>query len=80
VRAPGAILQGILQAAGPVACYYKVLTGRFVTGSLFLDPRFGSSFWAFCPGRFPLDPRSWSLVLSVRVLGVTLTGSTRRLS
>jgi hypothetical protein len=38
--APGAILQamlqGILQGAGPVGCYYKVLTRRFVTGSSFL--------------------------------------------
>jgi hypothetical protein len=28
--------QGILQGAGPVGCYYKVLTRRFVTGSSFL--------------------------------------------
>jgi hypothetical protein len=44
VRAPGAILQamlqGILQGAGPVGCYYEVLTGRFVLEVLFLDPRF----------------------------------------
>jgi hypothetical protein len=31
--APGAILQAMLQGAGPVGCYYKVLTGSFVTGS-----------------------------------------------
>jgi hypothetical protein len=31
-----AILQGILQGAGPGGCYYKVLTGLFVIGSSFL--------------------------------------------
>jgi hypothetical protein len=31
------MLQGILQAAVPVGCYYKVLTGRA-----------GPRFWAFC--------------------------------
>jgi hypothetical protein len=46
-----AVLQGMLQAAGPVDCYYKVLTGRVVErkfkacwpsfiGVLFLDPCF----------------------------------------
>jgi len=46
-----AMLQGTLQAAGPVGCYYKVLTGRagpHFLGVLFLDPRFG----CFDAGRF----------------------------
>ena len=58
-----AMLQGILQGAGPVGYCYKVLTGRA-----------GPRFWAFL-GRFApkssflgvllldilfLDPRSWS--------------------
>jgi hypothetical protein len=61
VRAPGAILQamlqGILQGVGPVGCY-KVLTGRFVTGSLFLGPYFGR----FVLGVLLLDPLSWILI------------------
>ena len=56
MRAPGAILQamlqGILQGAGPVGCY-KVLTGRFVTGSC---------FGRFVLGVLFLDPRSWILI------------------
>jgi hypothetical protein len=62
-----AMLQGILQGAGPVGCCYKVLTGRTVErvhGVLalvlgrFIPGRFvpGSSvldpcFWAFCSWR-----------------------------
>jgi len=37
-----AMLQGILQGAGPVGCYYKVLTGRAgprLLGVLLLDSR-----------------------------------------
>jgi hypothetical protein len=41
VLEPWAKLQAMLQAAGPVGYYYKMLTGRFATGSSFLDPRFG---------------------------------------
>jgi hypothetical protein len=55
VRAPGAILQamlqGILQGAGPVGCSYKVLMGRFVTGSSFL----GVLSRAFVPGSSFMD-------------------------
>jgi hypothetical protein len=67
-----AMLQGILQGAGPVGCYYKVLTGRVVKrefkacwpsfwGVLFLDVLL-------------LDPRSWILVPGVFVPGVLVPG------
>jgi hypothetical protein len=62
-----AMLQAILQAAGPVGYYYKVFKGRFVKRKvracwplflgvlllsvLLLDPRFGR-FWILVFGRF----------------------------
>jgi len=85
-----AMLQGILQAAGPIGYYYKVLTGRFVSGSSFLGP----CFWRFVAGRFVTGLLFWAfrfwifvpnifvsailifsvLVPGVRVLGVTNSG------
>ena len=72
-----AMLQGILQGAGPVGCYYKVLTGRVVKrefkacwpsfrGVLFLDVLFLDVLL--------LDPRSWILVPGVFVPGVLVPG------
>ena len=64
MRAPGALLQamlqGILEGEGPVGHYLKVLKGvllieRFVAGSSFLAPRFGRLFL----GVLFLDPRFW---------------------
>ena len=53
-----AMLQGILQGAGPVGCYHKVLTGCVIErefracwplflGVLFLDVLFWILFWRF---------------------------------
>ena len=74
VRAPGAVLQamlqGTLQGAGPVSYCYKVLTRCFVLGVLFPGPRSYPCLWMFCLGHFVPDSRSWILVFGCFVLGV----------
>jgi hypothetical protein len=66
-----AMLQGIIQGAGPIGCYYKVLTRCFVLGVLFFKSLFlGVLSWILVPG---------IIVSGVRVLGVMFTGRARRI-
>ena len=70
-----AMLQGILQAAGPIGYYYKVLTGRFVSGSSFLGP----CFWRFVAGRFVTGLlfwafRFWIFVPNIFVSAILVSG------
>jgi hypothetical protein len=56
-----AMLQGMLQAAGPVSYYYKVLTGRFAAVRFVASPL----FWAF---------PSWILVSDILVSDILVSG------